>query len=154
MQCLYLLGENLCRLLKCIKWQTDRISVVFSIQQPFYAVLLPHTIPSSLFPLQVVTTQPTSAARLPPPPTTWIAWSIFSCLCCAWPCGVMAIIYSMKVNCCMVGCILVLYRCICLTYHATRLVVYESGLMNQLINFELGLTRRCSTNEARVYLYL
>ena len=37
-------------------------------------------------------------APLPPPPTTWIA-SSFSCLCCAWPCGLVAVMYSMKVNC-------------------------------------------------------
>ena len=49
--------------------------------------------------LQVVTAQPTSAARPQYPPDTYMVWSIFTCLCCACPCGLMAIMYSIKVNC-------------------------------------------------------
>ena len=53
----------------------------------------------SLTHFQVVTAQPTSAAHPSHPPETYMAWSIFTCLCCACPCGLMAIMYSIKVNC-------------------------------------------------------
>ena len=61
---------------------------------------LAYPTPSSCLHLQqVVTNQPVAASFVPTPPKSWLAWSIFSALCCAWPCGLLAIVYSLRVGC-------------------------------------------------------
>ena len=127
----------------------------------FYSLInitILHSSPSTHYPLPLSSLcrwWPPSPPLLPvpPPPTTWIAWSIFSCLCCAWPCGLVAIMYSMKVNCCMVGCILVLQVYMSdLPCHTACHLWTRVNESTWLVNFELGLTQRCSRNEARMYL--
>ena len=33
-----------------------------------------------------------------PPPNSWLGLSIFTCLCCCWPIGIAAIVYSVRSN--------------------------------------------------------
>ena len=64
-------------------------------------------------PPQVVTAQPYLSEHLgqtsysaPSPPNSYLVWSIISFLCCCWPLGLVAIIFSIQVNSCACDCML------------------------------------------------
>ena len=62
----------------------------------------PHIHPFCL-PPQVVTAQPSHmghTSSAPPPPNSYLVWSIISIVFCCWPLGLVALIFSIQVNSC------------------------------------------------------